>query len=61
MKYKDLSSVKTRLQIASEYGVCVKTLNRMLKEAEIELKRGLITPSKQEEIYLKLGRPRIRG
>jgi abortive infection bacteriophage resistance protein len=48
---------KTRKEIAFEYGINVKTLTRWLRNYEIILERGLITPKKQLEIYNKLGCP----
>ena len=48
---------KSKQQIANEYGVCTKTLNKWLKEEKIHLKRGLINPKKQNLIYKKLGIP----
>jgi phage antirepressor YoqD-like protein len=52
------SGVKTRQQIAKEYGVCTKTLNKWLKEEKIIIKRGLIRPKHQELIYRKIGLPK---
>jgi hypothetical protein len=49
---------KSKQQIAIEYGVCTKTLNKWFKEEKIFLKRGLINPKKQEIIYRKLGIPK---
>jgi len=50
--------VKTRQQIANEYGICTKTFNKWLKEAKFNLKRGLINPRSQELIYKKFGLPK---
>jgi transposase-like protein len=50
---------KSKQQIANEYGICTKTLNKWLKEENIILKRGLITPKRQEIIYKRLGFPNI--
>ena len=44
---------KTRQQIAMEYGVCTKTLNKWLKDAEIELPTGSINSFYINEIYKK--------
>lgn len=49
---------KTRKQIADEYGICTKTLNKWFKKEEIDLQRGLISPKSQELIYLKFGFPK---
>jgi hypothetical protein len=48
---------KTKQQIANEYGICTKTLNKWLKENHIRIKRGLINPKMQSIIYGKLGIP----
>jgi hypothetical protein len=48
---------KSKQQIADEYGVCTKTLNKWLREERIKVKRGLITPKRQAIIYRKLGIP----
>jgi hypothetical protein len=49
---------KTKIQIANEYGICTKTLNKWLKDAKIDLHRGLINPKNQELIYEKFGIPK---
>lgn len=49
---------KSKQQIASEYGICIKTLNKWFKQEKISIRRGLITPKKQETIYKKLGIPK---
>ncbi len=51
-------AAKSKQQIASEYGICIKTLNKWLKEEKIILKRGLINPKKQNLIYKKFGFPK---
>ncbi len=51
------SCAKTKQQIANEYGICTKTLNKWLKEHKIHIKKGLITPKVQQQIYRKLGLP----
>jgi abortive infection bacteriophage resistance protein len=48
---------KSRQQIASEYGVCTKTLNKWLKTACLTIPAGLIIPCHQKMIYNKLGAP----
>ena len=53
MKRK-IKPAKSKKQIAEEYGICVKTLNKWLKEEKITLQRGLIKPKYQEIIYKKL-------
>jgi hypothetical protein len=46
---------KTRKELANELGVCNKTLKKMLREKDIVIKRGLISPKDQELIYTILG------
>lgn len=50
-------TAKTRQQLATEYGVDVKTFHKWLQDEKITLKRGIICPKKVEEIYRKLGKP----
>jgi hypothetical protein len=49
--------VKTKQQMADEYGVCRKTFNKLLLKKRIKLDRGLISPRDQQNIYDKLGVP----
>lgn len=49
---------KSKQQIASEYGICTKTLSKWLREENIALKRGLINPKQQLQIYRKFGFPK---
>jgi hypothetical protein len=49
--------VKTKQQMADEYGVCRKTFARLLVKKNITLGRGLIYPKDQENIYNVLGEP----
>ena len=49
--------VKTKQQMADEYGVCRKTFNKLLNRKQIKLDRGLIYPKEQFIIYKKLGIP----
>ena len=51
--------VKTKQQMADEYGVCRKTFNKLLLRKKIKLERGLISPKEQINIYNKLGIPGI--
>ena len=48
---------KTRQQFAIEYGICPKTLGKWLKNAGINLPKGLINPYYQKLIYKKIGVP----
>ena len=52
-----MNRVKSRQQIAEEYGVCRKTLYNWLKQENIQLKHRLVSPKEQKEIYEKLGLP----
>ena len=54
-----IPKTKTRLQIAREYDICVKTLHRRLNRASINIPKGLIFPKDQELIYQKFGSPRM--
>lgn len=54
----ETKNAKTKQQIADEYGICLRTFNKWLKEEGIEIKRGLITPKIQELIYERLGIPK---
>jgi len=51
--------VKTRQQMADEYGVCRKTFNKLLRKKQIKIDRGLISPKDQSTIYKKLGFPDV--
>jgi len=50
--------VKTKQQMADEYGVCRKTFNKLLIKKNIKLDRGVISPREQLNIYSKLGTPK---
>ncbi|MBP6826368.1 MAG: hypothetical protein KA165_07405 [Saprospiraceae bacterium] len=49
--------VKARFkkEIADEMGYSIRTFQRRLKEAEVQIPRGLISPELQQEIFQKLG------
>ncbi len=47
--------VKTRQQVADEYGVSVRTLARWIKQKDLEIGKGLLTPFDQELIYKTFG------
>jgi len=51
--------VKTKQQMADEYGICRKTFNKLLLRKNIRLERGLISPKDQLAIYNELGIPAI--
>jgi hypothetical protein len=48
---------KTKQQIADEYGICIKTFDRLLRKKHIVLDRGLIYPKDQLRIYNEIGVP----
>lgn len=50
-----LLTAKTKKQLSKEMGFSLRTFQRRLKEANVEVPRGLISPEKQFEIYQKLG------
>lgn len=50
--------VKTKQQMADEYGICRKTFSKLLQKKQIILGRGLIYPKDQENIYNELGIPK---
>jgi hypothetical protein len=52
-----IGGVKTRKQLAAEYGVCRKTLIKLLRKKRIKLDAGLISPKDQMVIYSRLGMP----
>ncbi len=49
--------VKTRQEIASEYGITVKTLKHSLKNKGIILPQGCVFPNDCQRIYEALGPP----
>jgi hypothetical protein len=54
---KNIGVVKTKQQMAWEYGVSRKTFHKLLQKKQIILERGLIYPKDQEIIYNELGLP----
>ena len=56
MEYRN-GGVKTKQQMADEYGICRKTFNKLLLKKKIKLDRGLIYPKDQHIIYDTLGEP----
>lgn len=52
-----MKKVKTRQEIADEYGISRRTLLRWLKKQNIHLPNGLVTPKVQELIYQHFGYP----
>jgi len=49
--------LKTRKEIAQEYGIHRRTLYRKLVAAGITLNKGLVSIEEQEKIYTVLGKP----
>lgn len=49
------SKAKNKKQLAEEMGFSLRTFQRRLKDADLEIPRGLICPEKQREIGEKLG------
>jgi hypothetical protein len=53
-----MAHLKTRQEMAHEYGICVKTFIKKLADVGIILpERELISLALQKEIYEKLGNP----
>lgn len=48
---------KTREEVAREYGVSRRTFYGWLKQADIHIQRGLLTPRDIQKIYDHFGRP----
>jgi len=57
MKETKNTCAKTRKQLADEYGISVRTLNRRLYRYGIKPPPGLILPAWQKKIYKLLGNP----
>jgi hypothetical protein len=57
MKSIHYGGVKTKQQMADEYGICRKTFSKWLVKKNIRLGRGLISPRDQLAIYTELGDP----
>ncbi|MGB0863284.1 MAG: hypothetical protein ACPGXZ_10220 [Saprospiraceae bacterium] len=49
--------IKTRKQLALEYGISERTLRRYIKKLNIEIPSGNLTPKNQKIIYENLGYP----
>lgn len=52
-------TAKTRQEIANDYGISIKTLNRWIKKAKLDLPSGLIDPLHLRIIYETFGIPGI--
>jgi len=51
------NKVKTREEVAKEYGISRRTFYNWLQREGIKLTNRLITPKEQQKIYEKFGRP----
>lgn len=49
--------VKTRQEIAYEYGISRVTFYRLMKKLDIQISSGLVTPVEQQMVYDALGYP----
>ena len=49
---------KTKQVVAEEYGICVKTLNRRHKKANIIIEPGVLFPKTLKTIYKTFGVPK---
>jgi hypothetical protein len=58
MSYQDYTA-KYKKEIANSLGLSLKTFQRRLKDHQILIPRGLISPAVQKEIYQKLGWPEL--
>ncbi len=54
-----IPKAKSRQQLAREYGVHIKTFMNWLKREGITIEPGVLYPKKVEEIYEKLGKPKV--
>ncbi len=48
---------KTRQEIAAEYGINRRTLQRWLKQEKVKLPKRLLGPREQDKIYQVFGKP----
>ncbi|MEO6760115.1 MAG: hypothetical protein ABIO24_11730 [Saprospiraceae bacterium] len=53
--YQNQQQAINKKQMAELMGVSLSTLKRQLKTADLSVKRGLISPIKQTEIFQSLG------
>ncbi len=57
-KIPTLNHAKSRQEIANEFGISARTLDRWLKKHGILFEhQRLLTPKEQEEVYAALGNP----
>ncbi|MGV8095358.1 MAG: helix-turn-helix domain-containing protein [Mangrovibacterium sp.] len=56
-KRKLIMKVKTRQEIACEYGIDRKTFYYWLKKSSLQLPRGVVWPSDIRKIYKIFGNP----
>jgi hypothetical protein len=59
--YKDINDLsikaKFRYEVAMEYGISVKTLNRWIKSYNLSIPKGIINPHLLKILYVKFGPP----
>ncbi len=52
-----INKVRSRQEIADEYGISTKTLSRWLKKKNLDISSGFVTPKEQNQIYEVFGEP----
>lgn len=53
-----MQKAKTRQEIAAEYGIDPRTLQKWLQKHQVAIPTGAICPKDQERIYAALGQPK---
>ncbi len=55
-----MEQAKTRQQIAYEYGICVRTLNRWFVKAQLAIpNREILPPYLVRKVYERFGCPKL--
>lgn len=55
-----MEQAKTRQQLAQEYGICVRTLNRWFVKAQLAIpNREILSPSLVQKVYDRFGCPKL--
>ena len=54
---KKIKLTKTRSEIAEEYGIDRRTLQRWLKKEKVAIPNRMLTPREQQLIYQLFGKP----
>lgn len=52
-----MNNFKFKHEIAEEFGLKMQTFRAWLKKYDLQIPRGLVSPSDQKKIYDKLGYP----